>query len=181
MNYLDIIIAVPLLYGLIKGFSNGLIKEATAFISLAAGVYVAINFSEYLRPKAADILGEYEQVVTIIAFVILFLVSVLCIKALGLIINKLTKALALGIISRFLGGIFGLLKVVVIFGFLLFVITNYNWISKSTKDNSVLYGPLSDIAEIITPQLKKHQSVLDKINQEAEKAKQKINQQVTPE
>jgi len=181
VNYLDIIIAAPLLYGLIKGFSNGLIKEVTAFISLAAGVYVAINFSEYLRPKTTGILGGYEQVVTVIAFVILFLVSVLCIKALGLIINKLTKALALGIISRFLGGIFGFLKVVVIFGFLLFVITNYNWISKNTKDNSALYRPLFDIAEIIIPQLKKHQSVLDKINQEAEKAKEKINQQVTPE
>ena len=29
MNYVDIIIAVSLLYGLIKGFSNGLIKEIT--------------------------------------------------------------------------------------------------------------------------------------------------------
>ena len=29
MNYLDLIIAVPLLYGLVKGFSNGLIKEVT--------------------------------------------------------------------------------------------------------------------------------------------------------
>ena len=178
MNYLDIIIAVALLYGLIKGFSNGLIKEVTALVSLLVGVYVAINFSLYLEPKVADVLGGYEQFISIIAFAILFLVSVLCVKAIGFMLEKLTKALALGIISRFLGGIFGLLKVVVIFGFLLFVITNYNWISKSTKDNSVLYGPLSDIAEIITPQLKKHQSVLDKINQEAEKAKEKINHQV---
>jgi len=182
MNYLDIIIAVPLLYGLIKGFSNGIIKEVAALVSLVAGVYVAINFSEYLEPKVVDVLGGgYGQFVSVIAFGILFLVSVMCIRTLGFIIDKLTKALALGIISRFLGGVFGLLKVVVIFSFLLFVITDYNLVDKKTKNDSVLFKPLSDIAAIITPQLKQHQSILDKINQGAEKAKEKINLQVTPE
>ena len=181
MNYLDIIIAVPLLYGLIKGFSNGLIKEVTALVALLAGVYVAINFSLYLEPKVAGVLGGYEQFIPIIAFAILFLVSVLCVKAIGLMLEKLTKALALGIISRFLGGIFGLLKVVVIFSFLLFVITDYNLVNKKTKDDSVLYKPLSDIAVIITPQLKKPQLILDKIDKSVEKAKEKINQQINPE
>ena len=165
MNYLDIIIVVPLVYGLIKGFSNGLIKEVTALVALLAGVYVAINFSLYLEPKVADVLGGYEQFIFIIAFAILFFVSVLCVKAIGFMLEKLTKALALGIISRFLGGFFGLLKVMVIFSFLLFVITDYNLVNKKTKDDSVLYKPLSDIAAIITPQLKKSQLILDKINE----------------
>ena len=181
MNYLDIIIVVPLLYGLIKGFSNGLIKEVTALVALLAGVYVAINFSLYLEPKVADVLGGYKQFVSIIAFAILFLVSVCCVKAIGFMLEKLTKALALGIISRFLGGIFGLLKIVVIFSFLLFVITDYNLINKNTKDDSVLYKPLSDIASIITPQLKKPQLILDKIDKSAEKVKEKINQKINPE
>ena len=103
------------------------------------------------------------------------------IKTLGSIVDKLTKALALGIVSRFLGGIFGLLKVVVVFSFLLFVITDYNLVDKETKESSVLFEPLSDVAAIITPQLKKHQSILDKINNEAEKAKEKIDQQTTTE
>ena len=171
MNYLDIIIAAPLLYGLIKGFSNGLIKEVTALVALLAGVYVAINFSLYLEPKLADVLGGYEQFIPIIAFAILFLVSVLCVKSIGFMVDKLTNALALGIISRFLGGIFGLLKIVVIFSFLLFVITDYNLINKNTKDNSVLYKPLLDITEIITPQL----------NEVVEKAKEKINPKINPE
>jgi membrane protein required for colicin V production len=87
----------------------------------------------------------------------------------------------LGIISRFLGGIFGLLKVVVIFSFLLFVITDYNLVNKKTKDASVLYKPLSNIAAIITPQLKKPQSILDKIDKSVEKVKEKINQQINSE
>ena len=64
MNYLDIIIAVPLLYGLIKGFSNGLIKEVSSFsLLMVAGVYIAINFSEFLEPKVVDVLGGgYEAI-----------------------------------------------------------------------------------------------------------------------
>jgi len=73
MNYLDIIIVAPLLYGMIKGFSNGLIKEVTALVALLAGFYVAINFSLYLEPKVADVLGGYEQFIPIIAFAILFI------------------------------------------------------------------------------------------------------------
>ena len=175
MNYLDIIIAVPLLYGLIKGFFNGLVKEVTSLLALFIGVYVAINFSEYLEPKFIDILDGYQEFVPVLAFGVLFLVSVLCIKGLGFVVDKLTKALALGIFSRLFGGVFGFLKVVVIFSFLLFVITDYNLVNKQTREDSVLLEPLTDVARIITPPLKKHQSILDKIDKGTKKVKEKIN------
>ena len=181
MNYLDIIITVPLLYGLIKGFSNGLIKEVTSLLALFIGVYVAINFSEYLEPKFIDILDGYQEFVPVLAFGVLFLVSVLCIKTLGFVIDKLTKILALGIFSKVFGGVFGFLKVVVVFSFLLFVIADYNLVNKQTKENSVLFEPLTDVAKAITPKLKKHQSILDKIDKEAKRAKEKINQKINPE
>lgn len=178
MNYLDIIIAVPLLYGLIKGFSNGLVKEVTSLLALFIGVYVAINFSEYLEPKFINILDGYQEFVPVLAFGVLFLVSVLCIKTLGFVIDKLTKILALGIFSKVFGGVFGFLKVVVVFSFLLFVIADYNLVNKQTKENSVLFEPLTVVAKTITPKLKKHQSILDKIDKEAKRVKEKINQKI---
>ena len=51
MNYLDIVITIALIYGLIKGFANGFIKEITGLLGLIIGAYVAINFSSYLHPK----------------------------------------------------------------------------------------------------------------------------------
>jgi membrane protein required for colicin V production len=175
MNYLDIIISVPLLYGLIKGFSNGLIKEITSLLSLFIGVYIAINFSEFLEPKFIDILDGYQEFIPVLAFGSLFLVSVLCIKALGFVVDKLAKALALGIFSRLFGGVFGFLKVVVIFSFLLFVITDYNLLNKQTKEDSVLFEPLTNVARIIIPQLKKHQSIVDKFDNGTKKVKEKFN------
>ena len=181
MNYLDIAIAVPLLYGLVKGFSNGLIKEITGLLSLIIGIYIAVNFSILLEPYLSGIFGYYDQFKPIIAFIILFVATSLIINLIGILVNKLTKALALGIVSRFLGAIFGLLKVIVIFSFLLFVITDYNLVNKKIKNDSVLYKPLSDIAAIITPQLKKPQLILDKIDKAAEKAKEKVDQKINPE
>jgi len=178
MNYLDIIIVVTLLYGLIKGFSNGLVKEVTSLLALIIGVYVAINFSEYLEPKFIDILDVYQRFVPVLAFGVLFLVSVLSIKAIGFIVDKLTKALALGVFSRLFGGVFGFLKVVVIFSFLLFFVTEYSLLSKETKSGSVLFVPLTKVANIINPQLNKHQFILDKIDKETKKAKEKINQKI---
>ena len=172
MNYLDIIIAVPLLYGLIKGFSNGIIKEITSLLALFIGVYVAVNFSEFLEPKFIDILDGYQEFIPVLAFGVLFLVSFLCIKTLGFFINKLTKFLALGILSRVFGGVFGFLKIVVIFSFLLFVILNFNLadkLDKETKEDSILLGPLTVAAKGIIPELKKHQSILDKFDMETEK------------
>ena len=73
MNYLDIVIAVPLIYGLIKGFTNGLIQEMTGLFGLLIGVYVAINFSSYLDPRFAGFLEGYEQFTPIITFAIYLL------------------------------------------------------------------------------------------------------------
>tara|TARA_B100000780_G_scaffold234195_1_gene174525 strand:- start:384 stop:929 length:546 start_codon:yes stop_codon:yes gene_type:complete len=181
MNYLDIIIAVPLLYGLLKGFSNGIVKEVTSLFALLIGVYVAVNFSEFLEPKFIDILHAYQEFVPVLAFGVLFLVSVLCVKALGFFVDRLTKALALGLFSRLFGGVFGFLKVVVVFSFLVFFITDYNLVNKQTKEDSVLFDPLVDVANIITLQLKKHQPILDKIDKEAKRTKDKINQKINPE
>ena len=175
MNYLDIIIAVPLLYGLIKGFSNGIIKEVTSLLGLFIGVYVAVNFSEFLEPKLINVLVGYQEFAPILAFGVLFLVSVLSVKVIGFVIDKLTKALALGVFSSIFGGFFGFLKVVVIFSFLLFFITDYKFVDEQTKKDSVLLDPLTDVAKIITPQLKKHHSILNKIDKGTKKVKEKLN------
>ena len=118
MNSLDIAIATPLLYGLIKGFSNGLIKEITDLLSLVLGIYIAVNFSIFLEPHLNG-LDNYEQFKPILAFAILFIATIFIVKFIGILANKITKALALGFISRIFGGIFGGLKIALIISFLL--------------------------------------------------------------
>jgi hypothetical protein len=50
-------------------------------------------------------------------------------------------------------------------------------VNKQAKDDSVLFEPLTDVAKTITPKLKKHQTILDKIDKETKRVKEKINQE----
>ena len=176
MNSLDIVIAIPLLYGLIKGFTNGLIKEITGLLGLIIGVYVALNFSYYLHPKFEEFLARYEQFIPIISFATLFIVSVLMIKTLGYIIDKSTKALGLGFVSRILGAIFGFLKVVVIFSFLFVMVTDYDLIDKKTQDESALLKTIQKASLLITPEINKYKAtILDKVEKSADEVKNKLN------
>jgi membrane protein required for colicin V production len=182
MNYLDIVIAAPILYGLIKGFSNGLIKEITGLLGLLIGVYIAINFSSYLHPKFAEVLGGYKKFIPIISFTTLFIVSVMMIKLLGYVLDKLTKSLALGFASKILGAIFGGLKIVVIFSFLLTIAIEYEFIDKNIEKKSVLIEPLKEISEIITPEINKYKNnVLEKTKEGTKKAKEKLDGKINPE
>ena len=176
MNYLDIVIAAPLLYGLIRGFANGLIKEVAGLLGLITGVYVAINFSYYLHPKFEEILGGHEKFIPIIAFIILFVVSVAMIKILAYIIDKLAKTLSLGFVSRLLGAVFGFLKVVVVFSFVLAISIDYDLIDKNTQEESVLLQPIEKASDLITPQINKHKTtIVNKVEKSVDEVKKKLN------
>ena len=75
MNYLDIIIAIPLLYGLTKGFSNGIITELSNIISVVLAIYVGIHFSDLIYPYLdLDILQDYSKLIPLIAFLMVFII-----------------------------------------------------------------------------------------------------------
>ena len=178
MSYLDIAIVIPFLYSTIKGFTNGLIKEVTGLIGFVFGVYFAINFSVYLEPKISIYFLNYKDFIPIITFVILFATIILSIRLVGFILDKLTKALALGIISKFLGAVFGFLKVLLIFCFLIFIVKDYNLVNLKEYDKTVLLKPIEKISTQIIPNINKHKNeMLKKIDKKTQKAKEKINLQ----
>ncbi len=55
MNWLDIVLAIPLLWFTYKGFRNGLIIELASLAALILGIFIALHFSfyaeDYLRRK----------------------------------------------------------------------------------------------------------------------------------
>ena len=178
MNYLDIIISVCLLYAVIKGFSNGLIKEITSLISLFSGVYVGVNFGEYLEPKVVEIFSTSEDIGVVLAFCILFLVTLIAVRLLGRLMDSLTKFLALGLISSVLGAVFGLFKAVVFFSALFYFIQDHDIISYKAKKKSVLFEPLISAVNFVLPQIKKHNLLLENIDKKSSRIKEKIDTKI---
>ena len=155
MNFIDAIIIVILILGMIRGFTNGLIKEAASLAALILGIWGAIKFSGFTAAKLYDYFDMTGKYVGIISFIITFGIIVVIIHFIGLLIDKLIAAVALGFINRLLGIAFGLLKSVLILSVILVVLNAIDarrpFLPKDKIENSMFYNPISDIAPAIFP------------------------------
>ncbi len=176
MNYLDIILSIPLLLGLYKGLTRGIIKEVASFLALILGIYVAVHFSEQLQPIIQANISIDESFFPTIAFAATFIMIVLLIRLLGLILDKVIKMVALGMLSRLLGCVFGVLKTSVIISSLLLIFNTLDYhlklIPNEQKKNSVLYQPISEIVPMLLPTAEDGGSLL----KEAERVWQEVEE-----
>ena len=175
MNYLDIILSIPLLIGLYKGISRGIIKELASLLALILGIYGAVYFSAQLQPTLQANTSIDEPLLPVIAFVAAFILIVLVVRLLGLMFDKIIKLAALGMISRFFGGVFGVLKTAFIISALLLVFNMLDYyidlIPNEQKKNSLLYQPISEIVPFLLPEAEDGNSLkeeAEKVWQEAE-------------
>ncbi|MBU3928592.1 MAG: CvpA family protein, partial [Bacteroidetes bacterium] len=88
INFLDIILVIPLLLFTYSGFKKGLIIEVATLAALILGLYFAFYFSEF----ATEILDNWFSIdpayLTVIAFIVTFTVVMLLVIAIGKIIEK---------------------------------------------------------------------------------------------
>jgi len=153
MNILDIILAVFLLWALVKGFKNGLIIELASLAALVLGFYGALRFSYY----TSDILTQHFTIqgrtLHITSFAITFILIVVLVHMLAKALDKLVRAVALGFFNRFLGMLFGIIKMAFILSILLVPVNavnrNAHFIPDETIKSSLLYGPVSRFAPTI--------------------------------
>lgn len=159
MNYLDIIILVPLLWGLYKGFTRGLVVEVASLAALILGVWCALQFSEFTATVLVNNVGLdiSESYLAPVSFAVTFLVVALVIVAVSRIIDKLLSAIALGSINKLFGAIFGGVKVFLIVAILLFFVngldSKMNVIDEGKKDESLLYRPLTGFIDEMLPKI----------------------------
>ena len=161
MSYIDIILLLPLVYGLIRGLFQGLVKELTAI----AAIIIALLCAKFFAPQAALLIAKYvsfpENICQIIAYLAIFLIVALLLHLIGYIISKLLKAIALGWLNRLLGAIFGTLKWALIVSVLLNgvdLLDDYlHFIKPELKENSYMYEPMKKIVSIAWDEIKNFQ------------------------
>ncbi len=153
MNYIDVILAIPLLWAIYKGFTKGLIIEITSLIALFLGVYGAIHFSYYI----SNLLKLSSAYSPLISFAITFLIIVIIIYFFAKMLEKSINLLALGFLNKLAGAFFSLLKIAFILSVLLIFINKLNTktsiIPEKARKESLLYPTLSAFAPMIIPKL----------------------------
>lgn len=155
MSVIDIVISVLLLFGFIRGLMKGLFVEIASLLALILGVYGAIHFSFYVASFLKDTVSWEEKYISITAFAATFLVIVIVISLLGKLLTKVANLIALGILNKILGGVFGMTKTAIIISvvFLFFdgMNSKISFIEKETLEESMLYEPLKNIVPTVFP------------------------------
>jgi len=157
MNTLDIILAVILLFGVVRGFMNGFFVEVTSLVALALGVYGAIHFSYFAGDFLKDKVEWPEKTIQIVAFAITFVIIVLIISLAGKLLTKIADIAALGILNKIAGAAFGAAKLALILSIILIVFSKLNrtlpFVSQEGLDSSILYNPIKNLAPTLFPSI----------------------------
>jgi len=158
MNYIDLILAIPLLWAVYRGFTKGFVLQLATLAALLLGIFGGIRFSGY----TADILVSRFDMdpgkTDILAFAITFIVIVVVVHLVARLLDKLIGAIALGFVNRIFGVLFALLKIAFILSILLVIVNSIDsrvhFLPQEEVNNSLLYKPIAGFAPMIFPYLK---------------------------
>jgi membrane protein required for colicin V production len=157
INYFDLVIAILLLWSAYKGFSKGFLIMAASLAALVFGVWGAIRFSDLTAGFLIQHLNLQGKYTALIAFAITFIGIVIGVHLIARALDKLVKAVALGIVNRIAGLAFAVLRTAFLVSIILVILNSIDqrapFIPEDHKQNSLLYQPLSRFAPSIFPYL----------------------------
>ena len=157
MNMLDIIIAIPLLWGAYRGFRRGLIFEIFMIIGLVLGLYLAFKFSNLLNGWMSKIADANSTVIPYLSFLIVFAAILLIMIFLAKLLEKILSISSLNVFNKIAGAVLGIAKFAFIISVILWLLKSlephWNFINDETKKESRLYEPVLKTASFVTPAL----------------------------
>ena len=158
MSTPDIIILLCFLPAVISGLMKGFIQQVVALVSLLLGAWLAFKFSNVVGEWLQPYFNVSETVMHVISFAVIMVAVVLVLFVLGKILTGVTKLVMLGWLDRLLGLVFALLLagLLIGIGIVLFDTVNvkFDLVDEAVLEESVLYGPIRDIAYTVFPYLK---------------------------
>ena len=157
MNVFDIVIAAILIFAFARGLIKGFFVEVASLVALVGGVYGAIHFSYFASELLEGQVDWNENYIALTSFAITFIAIVVAVSFLGKLLTKVADFAALGLVNKILGGVFALLKSVlilsVIFVFFAKINSTIPFVKKKTLENSILYSPIESIVPGIFPSI----------------------------
>jgi membrane protein required for colicin V production len=147
MNFIDVVLLIPIAWFAYKGFSKGFIIEVTSLLALLLGIYIANRLSHITAAYLInDLKFENEYILVVIATMLL-----------GKALTRLIRVIQLSFLNKIAGAAFSTLKIVFIMSVIIMIFVNFqieNVILKDEQINSsVLYKPVKSVAPAFFPKL----------------------------
>ncbi|MDR2917801.1 MAG: CvpA family protein [Tannerella sp.] len=155
MNWLDIVCICLAVVGFIKGYSDGFIRQIVTLIALITAIYFCSKVAVYLREFLLKSEWFPEHSVTIVSYVLAFILIVGVIILAGGVIHKLLNVTPLSLLNHLAGGIFALLATVVLLSLTFNLLEGLDHqsvlIPHETKIESRMYVYIKNIVPAIYP------------------------------
>lgn len=150
MGILDLFIIIPIVLGFVFGLFKGLIKELFSLAAIVLGVFGARLFEPRVSEILLSMFDMQIGVTQAVSYLILFVAIAILLLIFAKILDKLFSAIALGGLNKFLGALFGALKMALIVSVLLNVFDTlnqqYGIIKEEIKSNSLTYESMLNFA-----------------------------------
>ena len=163
MNWLDIVIIVCIIIGIIHGLSVGIVKQIISLVSLIAAILlsgvVAKRISLWLQPHIHDGNMSFSpNVQTAIYYILAFILIVSVFSILAYLVDKIINYTPAGIINKIFGALFGALLwalcLSILINFIAVFDTQSQIIAKPVKENSIYYERTKMIFPTVFPYIK---------------------------
>ena len=118
------VLVISSVYGIIRGF----IKESLSLIGLLLSFYLASTFDDSIASLIP--VQDKSEIIIVIAFIIIFVGTLLLTSFLIKLMNKVLKFAGLSLMNRFFGFIFGLARGLIIILILVYL------------SRSILFSPI---------------------------------------
>ncbi|MGV3586770.1 MAG: CvpA family protein [Adhaeribacter sp.] len=121
MSTFDIILLIPLAYGIFQGFRKGLLQELVAIIALVLGFILGLKLLTTVIPVVQEYIGNAYGLLPFVSFLAIFIAVIVGVRFLGVMLKTVLDFTPLGVFDNILGGVLGGLKVCLALSLLLYV------------------------------------------------------------
>ena len=151
MNAIDIVCLVIILFLMLLGLWQGFFRGIFRLIAWAAGIAGAYFASDLLSDFISSTLQASAFSTKLVCICIGFLVPFLLFLFIGRLLHHLTEGTTVGRVDRILGGIFGVVKALLICFVLLSILhlLPFGGIIPETRDNAFAYDAYKGTLELM--------------------------------
>ncbi len=172
MTTLDIIILVVLGLGVLLGLLKGALKQLAGLLGLVVGLLAAKALYATVAEEVFSRVTDNMTVAQVLAFLAIWVVVPLLFWAVACLLTKAMDAFCLGWVNRLLGGVLGGVVHALLASILICVLeavdTHGDLISRSRKQQSILYYRMKPLAGLFFPAAKTlTEQIYDGINEAA--------------
>jgi len=144
MNWLDLVIIIFVLIGIVHGLATGIVKQIITLVSLVAAILLSGAVANLLRQWIQPhINGGNPDVLNVVFYVSAFIIIITLFAILAKFVDKIINYTPIGFINKVLGAIFGVFMWTLCLSILLNFISIFDGESKlipeAIKENSISY------------------------------------------